>query len=273
MDRAAVFDLLHLDPQHRYASEVDTLIERASELARPRAVYQVALVERKETDSVVIAEDPRGLEQALEGSSTRTGAQTRRARFVSPVLRANLDPVVRVFPYVATCGREMDSIPIADGDVFSQFCWDAIKEMALHVALSHLFDHLKEAHELESLSSMNPGSGELEVWPIEQQKELFGFFGSVEDLIGVELTDSRRRADRFVSDDPQQIRVRGLLRVGARFRELPAVPSRRLPQEARTVRPSPLGRETRKATLIPASRIDFAKMKRVRMRAVESREP
>jgi hypothetical protein len=190
MDRAAVFDLLHLDPQHRYASEVDTLIERASELARPRAVYQVALVERKETDSVVIAEDPRGLEQALEGSPTHSGEQTRRARFVSPVLRANLDPVERVFPYVATCGREMDSIPIADGDVFSQFCWDAIKEMALHVALSHLFDHLKEAHELESLSSMNPGSGELEVWPIEQQKELFGFFGSVEDLIGVELTDS-----------------------------------------------------------------------------------
>jgi len=190
MDRAAVFDLLHLDPQHRYASEVDTLIEKASELARPRAVYQVALVERKETDSVVIAEDPRGLEQALEGSSTRTGAQTRRARFVSPVLRANLDQVERVFPYVATCGREMNSAPIADGDVFSQFCWDTIKEVALHVALSHLFDHLKEVHELESLSSMNPGSGDLEVWPIEQQKELFGFFGSVEDLIGVALTDS-----------------------------------------------------------------------------------
>jgi hypothetical protein len=197
MDPGAVFDLLHLDPQHRYASEVNVLIERASELARPRAVYEVAFIEEKETESVVIVEDPEGLERALErrsnappSRSARSGEQTRRARFVSPVLRANLDQVERVFPYVATCGREMDSIPIADGDVFSQFCWDTIKEMALHVALSHLFDHLKEVHELESLSSMNPGSGDLAVWPIEQQRELFSFFGGVEDLIGVVLTDS-----------------------------------------------------------------------------------
>jgi len=175
IDPEQVFDLLHLDPQHRYASEVNTLIDRARQLARPRAVYRVAFIERKETDSVIIA-----------GDSQDPG----RARFVSPVLRANLDQVERVFPYVATCGRELDSTPISGGDIFSQFCWDTIKEMALHAALSHLLGHLKEVHELESLSSMNPGSGDVEIWPIEQQKELFGFFGDVEDSIGVVLTDS-----------------------------------------------------------------------------------
>jgi hypothetical protein len=203
IDPEQVFELLHLDPQHRYASEVNALIDRARQLARPRAVYEVAFIERKETDSVVIAGDSQDLEQAAgrrsgarqsaaprPSSSTRPGAQPGRARFVSQVLRANLDEVERVFPYVATCGRELDSTPVADGDVFSQFCWDAIKEMALHVALSHLFDHLKEVHELESLSSMNPGSGDMKIWPIEQQKELFAFFGDVEDLIGVVLTDS-----------------------------------------------------------------------------------
>jgi len=37
---------------------------------------------------------------------------------------------------------------------------------------------------------MNPGSGEVEVWPIEQQRELFSLFGDVRKQIGVELTDS-----------------------------------------------------------------------------------
>jgi len=203
IDREAVFGLLHLDPKHPYASEVDLLIDRARQLAHPRAVYEVAFVERKETDSVVIARGSPDVERALErpasahpsrsrrpSNSTRDVAQPGRARFVSRVLRANLEEVERVFPYVATCGRELDSAPNSDGDVFSQFCWDAIKEMALHAALSHLVDHLKEVHELESLSSMNPGSGDLELWPIEQQKELFAFFGGVEDRIGVALTDS-----------------------------------------------------------------------------------
>ena len=203
IDREEVFGVLHLDPRHPYASEVDALIERARQLARPRAVYEVAFVEGKETDSVVIAGGSRDLERALGRRSsgrpspsprpanpTRAGVDPGRARFVSRVLRANLDRVERVFPYVATCGRELDSAPPPDGDVFNQFCWDAIKEMALHVALSHLLDHLKEVHELESLSSMNPGSGDAGVWPIEQQKELFAFFGDVEDLIGVALTGS-----------------------------------------------------------------------------------
>ena len=37
---------------------------------------------------------------------------------------------------------------------------------------------------------MAPGSGAADVWPITQQKELFSIFGSVENLIGVRLTDT-----------------------------------------------------------------------------------
>ena len=178
IDPEKVFEFLHLDSRHAYASEVTTLIERARRLARPRAVYQIAFVEQKETDSVVISEASRDLEQALGQrsgarqslppqplNSTSPGARTGRARFVSPVLRANLDQVERVFPYVATCGQELDPAPVADDDIFGQFCWDTIKEMALHVALSHLFDHLKEVHALKTPSSMNPGSGDMNVWP------------------------------------------------------------------------------------------------------------
>lgn len=203
IDVEEVFRRLHLDPHKRYAGEIRALIERARPLARPRAGYEVAFVEEKGVDSVVIAEAAQEPEQALEKgpdgsrpppprprSVGDSGSLGGRARFVSKVLRGNLDEVGRVFPYVATCGPELDSIPIADDDIFGQFCRDTIKEMALYAAIAHLDSYLKEAYALKKLVSMNPGSGDVEVWPIEQQKELFAFFGNVQQSIGVFLTDS-----------------------------------------------------------------------------------
>ena len=203
IDAEEVFSRLHLDPQRPYAGEIRALIDRARPLARPLAGYEVAFVEEKGEDSVVIAKAPQELEQALEqGSDARrsppprprsasdSDPQGRRTRFVSKVLRANLDEVGRVFPFVVTCGPELDTIPIADDDIFGQFCRDTIKEMALYAAISHLDSYVKETFALEKLVSMNPGSGDVEVWPIEQQKELFAFFGDVQQSIGVVLTDS-----------------------------------------------------------------------------------
>jgi hypothetical protein len=184
IDSDEVFETLHLEPQHRYAGEVRALIDKAREFARPRAVYEVAFVEERETDAVVLVGEPQ------PKSSMRPGEEPARARFVSAVLRANLDEVERVFLYVVTCGQELDSISIGDDDVLGQFCWDSIKEMVLYAALEHLSDHLKETYALEKLISMNPGSGDIGVWPIRQQRELFAFFGDVQQLVGVELTDS-----------------------------------------------------------------------------------
>jgi hypothetical protein len=198
-----VFRRLHLDAQSQYAGEINAIIDRARQLARPRAVYEIAFVEEKGADSIVIGEASSSLELALEQGSARRESppprrvsgdddrpQDGRARFVSKVLRANLDEVERVFPYVATCGRELDAIPIATDDIFAQFCRDTIKEMALHASITHLVEHLKESYAVEALVSMNPGSGDINVWPIVQQKELFAFFGDVEESIGVVLTDS-----------------------------------------------------------------------------------
>ncbi len=203
VDAEEVFSRLHLDSGSQYAGEVNALIDQARQLARPRALYEVAFVEEKAAASVVIGEATRDLERVLEqGSGPRrpppprrpraagSGEQEGRARFVSKVLRANLDEVERVFPYVATCGQELDAISIESDDIFGQFCRDTLKEMALHAAMSHLVTHLKEAYARETLASTNPGSGDINVWPIEQQRELFAFFGDVPESIGVVLTDS-----------------------------------------------------------------------------------
>jgi hypothetical protein len=203
VDAEEVFSLLHLDAESQYADEIHVLIDRARQVARPRALYEIAFVEERAAESVVIGEATRDLERILARGSAgdrppsdgppgadTSPARQARARFVSKVLRANLDEVERVFPYLATCGPELDAISIARDDIFGQFCRDTLKEMALHAAMSHLVTHLKEAYSLESLVSMNPGSGDVGVWPIQQQRELFAFFGDAPDAIGVVLTES-----------------------------------------------------------------------------------
>jgi hypothetical protein len=210
VDAEEVFSQLHLDTRSQYAGEVNALIDQVRELARPRALYDVAFVEERAAESVVIGEATRELERALaqggapasssppgrsssppgQSAAGRAGAREGRARFVSKVLRANLDEVERVFPYVATCGPELDAVSIESGDVFGQFCRDILKEMALRAAIAHLVAHLKESYSLEALVSMNPGSGDVNVWPIQQQRELFAFLGDAPASIGVVLTES-----------------------------------------------------------------------------------
>jgi hypothetical protein len=142
------------------------LVARVQEVGRPKAVYEVSYVEEKSDDAVVV------------GS----------VRFVSRVLRRNLEPVERVFPYVATCGTEADAL--ASDDVLEAMWLWSLKQVLVHAASEHLFRHLCERYRISRYAKMNPGSGDALVWPIEQQKELFSLLPGVEDLIGVRLTDS-----------------------------------------------------------------------------------
>jgi hypothetical protein len=203
IDPGEVFARLHLDPHGQYAGEVNALVAKARRVARPRALYKAAIVERTGGEAIVIAHAP---PKAMPTRGRKTGGgqlpapppcgsmagrpTVQRVRFTSRALRVNLDGVGRVFAYVATCGAELDSISVAPGDVFGQFCRDTIKEMALWAALAQLYVHLTETHQLSTLASMNPGSGEANVWPIEQQRDLFAFLGDVQGSIGVALTAS-----------------------------------------------------------------------------------
>ena len=142
------------------------LLDITRPIARPKAVYEVGYIENKNEDSLDIA----------------------GGRFKSRLLRINLDKVARVFPYIATCGTELEEIVIPDGDFMRSYCLDVIKETALRSAISYLEGHLKRSYALGQVSRMNPGS--LPSWPITQQKELFSLFGNVEELIGVKLTEN-----------------------------------------------------------------------------------
>ncbi len=152
----------------RIAVVVRELLEKACPIARPKAVYEVSYIDNKDGDTVTIA----------------------GVKFVSHVLRVNLDKVERVFPYVCTCGREMDALPIPENDLMMSFCYDAIKELAVQQARSYMQEYLTKRFALGQMSRMAPGAGAAEDWPITQQKQLFSIFGDTEKLIGVRLTDT-----------------------------------------------------------------------------------
>lgn len=144
---------------------IQEIIELALPIAKPKAVYEVSYIDSKYDEAVDIG----GI------------------RFTSRVLRDNLEEANRVFPFVATCGKEIDNIDIPADEFMKCYFLDQIKEMILELAMSHLEEHLTRKFGLGQISEMEPGS--LESWPIDQQKELFSIFGNVEELIGVRLTD------------------------------------------------------------------------------------
>ena len=147
------------------------MLDIARPVAKPKAVFDVAYIENKNGDSMEIG----------------------GVKFNSRVLRINLDKVERVFPYIVTCGRELDEIDIPSTDFIKGYFLDQIKETAVVLARQYVEGYLKKRYALGQLSRMAPGAGAGDDWPITQQKELFSLFGGrekVEELIGVRLTDS-----------------------------------------------------------------------------------
>ena len=147
---------------------VTDLFHAAKEIAKPKALFREVFVE-----------------DVSNGRATINGFG-----FESEVLASNLKNIHRIFAYVCTCGTEVDTWSRRREDYFETLWLDMIKQMFLNDAASFMREHIKNAFHLEKLSSINPGSGELDNWPISQQRLLFDMIGNVEAEIGVLLTES-----------------------------------------------------------------------------------
>ena len=168
LDAELLMGELRIRPETTGAEAFGELLDTVTAVARPKALYDVSYVDEKGDDSVVV-----------DG-----------VRFTSRALRRNLDQVERVFPYVATCGTEADALAAPDDDMVQSLWLWTIKEALLGAARKHLDEHLAARYRMTRTAAMHPGSGDADVWPIEQQVELFSILGDVEALIGVRLTDS-----------------------------------------------------------------------------------
>lgn len=142
------------------------LYTEAKEIAKPKVIYREAYVEGVEDADVDI-----------DGF-----------HFRSKVLAMNLKAVHRVFAYVATCGTEVDEWSHLEKDYIISVWLDMLKRIFLHDATNFLWKHIMDAYQIEKLSVCNPGSGNVQNWPIEQQTILFDLIGDVQDKIGVTLS-------------------------------------------------------------------------------------
>jgi hypothetical protein len=149
---------------HRLEAMSRELAEKARELARPEAVYQIS-------DARVIDSNRVDIDGVV---------------FTSRILSKLLCDQDTVIPFIATIGKELDEMRAPPRDMMRNFCLDAIKTVLLVNAVDYLTEYLKENHDIPEAALMNPG--ELEDWPITQQKQLFTLFGGKEKQIGVSLT-------------------------------------------------------------------------------------
>lgn len=165
-DIDALKNYLHIREGSADIKKLESMVNQAQAVANPKAVFKVTSVERKEGDEVLLD----------------------NVKFKSRVLSINLQGIHRVFPFVATCGVELESWAKSYIDPFDQFWADAIMLSALSPAVEALTAYLMDRLQTGNMATMNPGS--LEDWPITEQTALFSLLGNVTDLIGVRLTES-----------------------------------------------------------------------------------
>lgn len=159
--------ILHIEENGPFYEELKHLVRDAQSITRAKALYKIAYVESRGDDHVIV-----------DGT-----------RLTSRVLRVNLEQAHRVFPYVATCGTELEDWATSIDDMLHHYWADKIKEMALSAAMKYLEEHLSEHFGLQRMSSaMSPGS--LNDWPIQEQRALFEILGNTGKTVGVQLSES-----------------------------------------------------------------------------------
>lgn len=162
----ALLKKLRIDQRPEYADRFTRLLQSALPIARPKAGYGVASV----------------------GERGHADVQVDGVTLTSRVLRVNVAELRRVFPFVITCGVDMEGWARSITDMVERFWADAIMEESLEFALVKLKDDIARRYGIGHSGMMNPGS--LEDWPLEQQRPLFDILGDVSGQIGVRLTDS-----------------------------------------------------------------------------------
>jgi hypothetical protein len=146
---------------------LDEMIALAQPVAHPKGLYRLANVSAVGDDWVEI-----------EG-----------VRFNSKVLSKCLADIETVVPYVFTCGKELEELPVPPSDRLRFYCLDLIK---MHVSMRggmYFMEFLKDKFQYPEVTHLHPG--EFADLPIEAQVPLFSLFHDTEEAIGVKLTSNK----------------------------------------------------------------------------------
>ncbi|OHD74451.1 MAG: hypothetical protein A2177_16040 [Spirochaetes bacterium RBG_13_68_11] len=166
VDRQQLSKRLGVDCGDDLGAELAALVSDAERLGRPRVMYRLAGVDERDESETVI-----------DGVT-----------FASRVLAVNLRPAHQVFPYVLSCGAELQAWSERFADPLAGFWAETIKEFSLGSAMARFLAHVEDVFHVGASSIMNPGS--LPDWPLREQAPLFRLLGDVAGAIGVTLSES-----------------------------------------------------------------------------------
>ena len=158
IEMTRLFEILSIKANNTFAREVAELVETATAIGKPKVVYRKAHIDSRGEDNIVV-----------EGVTLK-----------STIVQVNTQETDTVFPFVATCGKELeDWSNSVDGA--SRFYAEAIKESALDAAEQAFGIHIEEHYDPSPTSEMNPGS--IPDWRVKEQTSLFTILGdSVRDI-------------------------------------------------------------------------------------------
>jgi len=161
---------LHISREHKQYEAIEAMYKEAVQIAKPVAIYAAFAPEKYES-----------------------GILINGIKLEEPFVCEKLKDHELVFPYVATCGGEVEAWSNSFTNMFEQYAADALKEIFLDAVIDAARDEIQADYfsAEKIISTINPGS--LSEWPIQGQVSLFEMLGgkdSVKNDIGVVLKDS-----------------------------------------------------------------------------------
>ena len=149
-----------------YVDRAEDLISKALMILQPKAYYRRVEV----------------------GKINKDGIEVEGITLNSRILSSNTENNQEIFPYVATCGREIEDWQKPFTDPLDVYYINKIQEMACVRAVDKTFSLIQESYGLHDPSNVNPGS--LDDWSIEEQKKLFQLMENPQKELGMELTEN-----------------------------------------------------------------------------------
>lgn len=144
-------------------SRIKDACQEVGEIGKPVACFKEAKVDEWGSDYVVI-----------DG-----------VRFSGKFIADRLKNSKIVYPYVASCGKELDTWGRNCGDMILDYCYDDIRQSSIKPVLDMVHETVMNRFGAYKLASVNPGS--IPQWPLSEQKPLFNLLGSVYETTQVKL--------------------------------------------------------------------------------------
>jgi hypothetical protein len=161
--RPYLYQKLKLKDHPDLLEEFDLLVDEATTMAHPKAIFRSATIQSRGNDFIEI-----------DGH-----------RLNSTLLASQLVTSDSIYLVAATCGEELEQWAAQIKDPLKQYWIHVVLGIALERAMRYLRQHLNSIYHPGHLSVIEPGANKY--WSLEGQDVLFKLLGDLPEKIGLSL--------------------------------------------------------------------------------------